>query len=68
MAAITLKAAAADILANAATLAGTASNITTAQYTALANFLDILANRRGEAWPILHLLSDTDKAQLSLNE
>ena len=64
MAAISLSAAAADIAANASTLAGTASNITANQYTALAQLLSLMAARRGDSVPLMQLLTDTNKAEL----
>ncbi len=64
MAAISLSAAAADITTNAATLAGTASDITTAQYQAIGALLSLMSARRGDSLPLMHLLSDTHKAAL----
>lgn len=64
MAQISLSAAAADISTNAAALAATASTITAAQYAALAELLELLGQRKGDAIPLLHLLTDTNKAEL----
>lgn len=65
MAAIQLSAVATDIATNAAALAGTASTITQAQYTALAQLIELLGQRKGDAIPLMHLLNDTNKAQLT---
>lgn len=62
--AVKFSALAADINTNAATLAGTASNITTAEYTALAALCSLLATHHGYSVPLIKLLSDTDKAEL----
>lgn len=56
---------AADITTNAATLAGTASDITTAEYQALGALLSLLAARNGDSIPLLKLLSDTHRQQIA---
>lgn len=56
---------AADITTNAATLAGTASDVTTAEYEALGALLTLLANHHGYTVPLLKLLSDTHRQQLA---
>jgi hypothetical protein len=66
MAAVTLKAVATALSANAAAV-GSAASLTTANVTALAALLDQLAVRRGEIAPVLKLLSDTNKAELYIN-
>ena len=57
---------AADITTNAATLAGTASNVTTAEYQALGALLSLLATHHGYSVPLLKLLSDTHRQALTL--
>lgn len=66
MAKVTISAVATALAANAANVA-TQASLTTANITALAHLLTILADRRGEILPAMHLLSDTDSAQLYLN-
>jgi hypothetical protein len=64
MATISMKTMAAALVANAAGV-GTALSLTTANATALANICTLLANRPGDLLPLLKLLSDTDRAQIS---
>lgn len=64
MAQISLSAAAADILTNATALAATDSDITAAQYQAIAALLALMGARRGDSLPLLHLLTDSQKAEL----
>lgn len=57
---------AADINTNAATLAGTASNVTTAEYQAIAALLTLLSTHHGYSVPLLKLLSDTHRQALTV--
>jgi hypothetical protein len=41
--------------------------LTTANITAIAAFLDVIAKRPGNGMPSFKLLSDTNKAQLYFN-
>ena len=66
MAAVTIKAVATALAANAANVA-TQASLTTANITALAALIDLIADRRGNAHSLLKLLSDTNRAQLYLN-
>jgi hypothetical protein len=66
MARVTVQAVATALAANAANVA-TQASLTTANITAIAAVIDLLAKRPGEAMPLLKLLSDTNKAQLYLN-
>jgi hypothetical protein len=66
MAAVTLKAVATALTANAAAV-GSAASLTTANITALAAYLDLLATRPGHSLALMKLLSDTNKAELYIN-
>jgi hypothetical protein len=66
MAAVTIKAIADAFAANAANVA-TQASLTTANVTAIAALLSLVAERRSNAHSLIKLLSDTNRAQLYLN-
>ncbi len=66
MAAVTLKAVATALSANAAAV-GSAASLTTANVTALAALVDLLGTRPGDSVPLLKLLSDSNRSELYFN-
>ena len=58
--AVSLSVAGADLVTNAAALAGTDSNITEAQFVALGNLLIVLSKRKDLSNPALILNNDDD--------
>jgi Spy/CpxP family protein refolding chaperone len=67
MAKVTITAVATALAANAANVA-TQASLTTANITAIAALLALVGERRGNAHSLIKLLSDTNRAQLYLND